>query len=197
MFALNSNQSVNFGFPFCRDVIMRMDEEFSRKKELIKRLEYDVNVIEKEGRKMGKEYEKVLKLEIPDTLPDPSIESIYSELKELRLSHVHSTSESCHTKTLNESLENRILVTGSPEGSTSGVSSSSSAESPLKFSSKLFVNEMKGETNVNKVLTKTKVFGQDEELLTSDTGLSSLHSSSDNDEEEREEESEEDVETLV
>ena len=39
---------------------------FQAKKDAVKRLEYDVNVIEKEGRKLHKEYEKVMRIEIPD-----------------------------------------------------------------------------------------------------------------------------------
>ena len=49
----------------------------------MKRLEYDVNVIEKEGRKLHKEYEKVMRIEIPEekggTMRDE--QEIYTELK--------------------------------------------------------------------------------------------------------------------
>ena len=49
----------------------------------MKRLEYDVNVIEKEGRKLHKEYEKVMRIEIPDKVSKglQDEQEIYSELK--------------------------------------------------------------------------------------------------------------------
>ena len=41
------------------------------RKQALKRLEYDVNVIEKEGRKLAKEYEKVLSINLDEILDDP------------------------------------------------------------------------------------------------------------------------------
>ena len=160
------------------EVMFKLDQEFSQKKELIKRLEYDVNVIEKEGRKMGKEYEKVLKLEIPETLPEVSIESIYSELKELRIvSH----------ETVNDT--SRLLTTGSPEGSTSGVSSSSSGDlNPEALGLKMLDKSVNEEVETSeKLCEKRRVdfkFCVGEDAVTSDTGLSSLHSSANSDEDE-------------
>merc|ERR1712158_219809 len=43
-----------------------MEEAKAERKLALKRLEYDVNVIEKEGRKLAKEYEKVLSINIED-----------------------------------------------------------------------------------------------------------------------------------
>merc|ERR1711997_740571 len=44
----------------------KMEEAKAERKLALKRLEYDVNVIEKEGRKLAKEYEKVLSINIED-----------------------------------------------------------------------------------------------------------------------------------
>ena len=68
-----------------RGLLEDQEAAFRAKREAVKRLEYDVNVIEKEGRKLHKEYEKVMKIEIPpegaasDGLRDE--QEIYTELK--------------------------------------------------------------------------------------------------------------------
>ena len=48
-----------------------MEQSKAERKQALKRLEYDVNVIEKEGRKLAKEYEKVLNINLDDILDDP------------------------------------------------------------------------------------------------------------------------------
>ena len=65
--------------------LFEQESDFKAKREAVKRLEYDVNVIEKEGRKLHKEYEKVMKIDIPEEgatsegLRDE--QEIYTELK--------------------------------------------------------------------------------------------------------------------
>merc|ERR1719225_1060651 len=46
----------------------KMEEAKAERKLALKRLDYDVNVIEKEGRKLAKEYEKVLSINIEDII---------------------------------------------------------------------------------------------------------------------------------
>merc|ERR1712141_254406 len=48
-----------------------MEQSKAERKQALKRLEYDVNVIEKEGRKLAKEYEKVLNINLDEILDDP------------------------------------------------------------------------------------------------------------------------------
>ena len=67
-----------------RGLLEAQETDFKAKRDAVKRLEYDVNVIEKEGRKLHKEYEKVMKIDIPaegasDGLRDE--QEIYTELK--------------------------------------------------------------------------------------------------------------------
>ena len=67
-----------------RGLLEDQEAAFRAKREAVKRLEYDVNVIEKEGRKLHKEYEKVMRIEIPNeekggTMRDE--QEIYTELK--------------------------------------------------------------------------------------------------------------------
>ena len=66
-----------------RGLLEDQEAAFRAKREAVKRLEYDVNVIEKEGRKLHKEYEKVMRIEIPDeekgAMRDE--QEIYTELK--------------------------------------------------------------------------------------------------------------------
>ena len=47
-----------------------MEQSKAERKQALKRLEYDVNVIEKEGRKLAKEYEKVLNINLDDILDE-------------------------------------------------------------------------------------------------------------------------------
>ena len=63
-----------------RALLEEQEADFRAKREAVKRLEYDVNVIEKEGRKLHKEYEKVMRIEIPEEGTRDEQE-IYTELK--------------------------------------------------------------------------------------------------------------------
>ena len=65
-----------------RGLLEDQEAAFRAKREAVKRLEYDVNVIEKEGRKLHKEYEKVMRIEIPEEKGAMRDEQeIYTELK--------------------------------------------------------------------------------------------------------------------
>ena len=65
-----------------RGLLEEQEAAFRAKREAVKRLEYDVNVIEKEGRKLHKEYEKVMRIEIPEEKGAMRDEQeIYTELK--------------------------------------------------------------------------------------------------------------------
>ena len=64
-----------------------MEQSKAERKQALKRLEYDVNVIEKEGRKLAKEYEKVLSIDLDhvikvdqaDMKKEPTIEDTNEE----------------------------------------------------------------------------------------------------------------------
>ena len=65
-----------------RGLLEDQEAAFRAKREAVKRLEYDVNVIEKEGRKLHKEWEKVMRIEIPEEKGAMRDEQeIYTELK--------------------------------------------------------------------------------------------------------------------
>ena len=127
------------------------------------RLEYDVNVIEKEGRKLAKEYEKVLSINIEDisetqTNDDDQKEpSEPSENEEEIYALLNSTSVSIISNKTDEA-ENDSTTSGNSSEDRSIVQDIISKDSPID------------EKNVNST-------NQDEN--NSDTGLSSLHTSSD------------------
>ena len=133
----------------------KMEEAKAERKLALKRLEYDVNVIEKEGRKLAKEYEKVLSIKIDDIIEEPSKESDEDENEEEIYDLLNnSSSSSSLTKT---DQENNSTTSGHSSAEHSIVQDIIAKESPID------------EKNVNS--------NQDEN--NSDTGLSSLHTSSD------------------
>ena len=147
------------------------------KREMVKRLEYDVNVIEKEGRKMSKEYDKVQQLKIPPSQPDDEQSMsladshvIYCELKELQKQFQIQSLD----KRPGISEPHRILTTGSPEGSSSGVSSGSESNqldiSASSIESQRPLRELIGQKvdELMKKVTKPSNLAAD-----SDTGLGS------------------------
>ena len=180
-----------------KELLGSMEASYKAKKEAIKQLEYDVNVIEKEGRKLTKEFDKVMSIRIPeikDGDPDCSgfedSQVIYSELKELQLEcgnissmdlsmsmcDPDSSNQDCHTR--------RIVTTASPEGSTSGVSSGTEDGAGNSMESKTTTTSSKNKLCVsdNRMVVGLKNGGGGKHLQedsNSDTGLSSLHSSSD------------------
>ncbi len=126
-------------------------------RDAVKRLEYDVNVVEKECRKLGKEYQKVLSIQIPQ-FPSGALEEgdlgpvmdrsqvIYTELKELQLENaqrLRSAEASLippQPNTKEVSIEaKRVLSNNSPEGSSSGASSG--ADDSAASGSSLSVND--------------------------------------------------------
>jgi hypothetical protein len=131
-----------------------LDELKIMKRQILKRLEYDVNVIEKEGRKLAKEYEKVMNIKIDESiLDDESDESdIYTELSLLNLS---KNEEENSTSSGNSSYTSTDLD-DNPKTSTT---STLTKDSPIDVKS---VNLLHHQDENN-----------------SDTGLSSLHTSSD------------------
>ena len=129
---------------------------------LLSRLEYDVNVIEKEGRKLAKEYEKVLSINIEDIIEqecsttidqkEPSEEPSENEEEIYALLNSSVTSS-------NKTEENVSTSSGNSSADHSSVQDIISKDSsPME------------EKNVN----STNQDGNN-----SDTGLSSLHTSSD------------------
>ena len=112
------------------------DLKLERKKAL-KQLEYDVNVIEKEGRKLAKEYQKVLEIKI-----------------QVEVEHEHEPM-------LDMEEEDEEIYTLLNRSSTSGHSSEDSTEVVLDN------------------LTVAKDVEDQKDENNSDTGLSSLHTSSD------------------
>lgn len=111
-----------------KKLISQMQDDCKVKKESIKRLEYDVNVIEKEWRKLGKEFDKVMKIEIPaqDESTEESnllseAQAIYTELKELQLGCEIQTTESVRL-----SPESTSGISSGAEGGESGALNESS-----------------------------------------------------------------------
>ena len=172
----------------------------AERRDALKRLEYDVNVVEKEGRRLGKEYQKVLDIQIPEPLEASAEEGgddivdrsmvIYSELKELQMQNARLRGEGemvaqedivqiapvvVQVKDVTESLEDkeakRVLANGSPEGSSSGASSGADPEGNEAPGTKT-VRFKEGEQVVPDVGRRR----EDEDGDNSDTGLSSLHS---------------------
>merc|ERR1719266_1285428 len=138
-----------------------MEEAKAERKLALKRLEYDVNVIEKEGRKLAKEYEKVLSINIEDIVEqeinnvDQKEPSEPSENEE----EIYALLNSSVTSS-NKTEENVSTTSGHSSCEHSSVQDTISKESPID------------EKNVN------STNHQDHEN-NSDTGLSSLHTSSD------------------
>ncbi|TRY73414.1 hypothetical protein TCAL_14659 [Tigriopus californicus] len=207
------NQSAMEDISRNKELISAMELEFKNKKDSIKQLEYDFNLIEKEGKKLGREYEKVLSIEIPDadresdadrgedSALEDSTQVIYSELKELKLEcqRFTSTSSSDPDHDPSKLLTSPVLTPASAsesgvdlshEGSTSGSESSGPRPSPLSHSesepldSKLLVHDFcsteSRSSRIKSSRTETRHgILDDGEDTNSDTGLSSLHSSSD------------------
>jgi hypothetical protein len=178
-----------------KELLDGLESNFKEKREAVKRLEYDVNVIEKEGRKLHKEYEKVMKIAIPsaddddaDTLvaTEDEQEVIYSELKQLQLGLMKHSSENDASVVENTTSE-RLATSISPEGSTSGVSSSADeSESVVKVMEEertsnddsLIVKSHKNNNSSSAVISSSKLMKESRPPEEdSDTGLSSLHSS--------------------
>jgi len=181
-----------------RGLLEEQEAGFRAKREAVKRLEYDVNVIEKEGRKLHKEYEKVMKIEIPEGASEDGLlrdeQEIYTELKELQLRHSglpqgDGVADGVRSIEIDERL--RDSTSGSPaeDGSTSGVSSGepdetdqreTSEEPSLLSSTKDVTKNCKSRhvmPSANKFKSKTSAAAGED----SDTGLSSLHSSTSSD----------------
>ncbi len=155
-----------------KEALESLDAKFKEKREAVKRLEYDVNVIEKEGRKLHKEYEKVMSLEIPDASADDD-QVIYSELKELQLATADAAAAVAASKDRK--------AADSPEGSTSGVSSSLEESEPAAAATdKVLVKKRIGDSagKIKKQPAIAAIGGGGDD---SDTGLSSLHSSNSSD----------------
>merc|ERR1719225_2551618 len=139
----------------------KMEEAKAERKLALKRLEYDVNVIEKEGRKLAKEYEKVLSINIEDI-----IEQEINNVEQKEPSEPSENEEEIYAL-LNSSVTSSNKTDQENNSTTSGhscehssVQDTISKESPID------------EKNIN------STNHQDHEN-NSDTGLSSLHTSSD------------------
>ena len=130
---------------------------------LLSRLEYDVNVIEKEGRKLAKEYEKVLSINIEDIIEQETCTTIIdhkepSEEPSENEEEIYALLNSSVTSS-NKTEENVSTSSGNSSADHSSVQDIISKDSsPME------------EKNVN----STNQDGNN-----SDTGLSSLHTSSD------------------
>jgi len=141
----------------------KMEEAKAERKLALKRLEYDVNVIEKEGRKLAKEYEKVLSINIEDIIEQETCTAIIdqkepSEEPSENEEEIYALLNSSVTSS-NKTEENVSTSSGNSSADHSSVQDIISKDSsPME------------EKNVN----STNQDGNN-----SDTGLSSLHTSSD------------------
>ena len=194
-------------------IIANLESEYMERKAKLKHLEYDVNVIEKEGRKLARELDKVLRIQIdnPETTVDVTIDTESSDQ-----GAINDSVDSCHTELFNNNttadrslmadedleaacLAKRSLITGSPAGSGASSSGNSSDKSrqtitpelPDLTEAFLVASEPFMPTSIMKKLSLSSggratpkpaiqmSRSMDQEAENSDTGLSSLHSSSD------------------
>ena len=142
-----------------KKIIANLESEFLERKSKLKHLEYDVNVIEKEGRKLARELDKVLSIQIEYSDVDEANESVETELCDL------------------EAVEGAAgckRTVGSPASSSSGNSSDKSRQTLTPELPELNESFFDPQQNSKKLPNKV-----DPEAENSDTGLSSLHSSSD------------------
>lgn len=121
----------------------KMEEIKAERKLALKRLEYDVNVIEKEGRKLAKEYEKVMSIKIDILEEETNLEEETILEEEIYYKDNGSTASSSGNSSDKDFISTVDLA----------------KESPIDH----------GDKNVNTILDENN----------SDTGLSSLHTSSD------------------
>ena len=183
-----------------RAVIAGLEEAFAEKKAKLKHLEYDVNVIEKEGRKLARELDKVLRIQIS---PDEEQSSCSSSGKHDESVDSCSTTAAAAALTA-EDLEfsKRCLITGSPSSSgnssdgksTDGRGRTETPELPDLGDSFLLSSPEASPRGAAAVAAASGTLfkkpllhsraeavktARDPEAENSDTGLSSLHSSSD------------------
>lgn len=163
----------------------------------MKALEYDVNVIEKEGRKLAKELDKVMNIRIEgiftnsksNSEPSPSSETedtgndsveIETELDVLATDSGNLSTEKCLSGQSSFDPAGRTSVTGTPESSSSGNSSGSSSEKSVRFClDPPLTSSSSTSGRCGKSSGKMRESSGDNVDNNSDTGLSSLHSSSD------------------
>ena len=112
-----------------------IDKKVKAGKATVKNLEYDVNVIEKESRKLNKELEKVLKLEIGEEGDDHSSETILDDEKKYSSGGVKSEdiavlSESLDISVCTEDVTLMSKLNGSPDNSNTEDSVDSTAMFP-------------------------------------------------------------------
>merc|ERR1712008_644230 len=141
----------------------KMEEAKAERKLALKRLEYDVNVIEKEGRKLAKEYEKVLSINIEDIIEQ---ETCTTTIDQKEPSEEPSENEEEIYALLNSSVtsSNKTEENVSTSSGNSSADHSSVQDIISKDSSPM---EEKNGNSTN------------QDGNNSDTGLSSLHTSSD------------------
>ena len=148
-----------------KESISEMDARFIDRKSVLKHLEYDVNVIEKEGRKLAKELNKVMQIDLAGFSDEPNDLTLNDSTDSTSLPDIFQ-------KSLDIDTTIESVKPGSP--AESGASSSGNS-SELRNSQS---------TPDLPILTdpqsrKIRMFKGDNDAENSDTGLSSLHSSSD------------------
>ena len=180
--------AVPFSHFFCRMYVFRS------RRDSVKRLEYDVNVIEKEGRKLNRELEKVSRLEIPEdgnNRDGDDVEVIYTELRDLRIkcTAVHHQQAEAEDDDDDDLLRipSGTRLSPAESSTTSGVSSSGIVDKSEYFSAK--IAQFEGATKRGGGVHSSTSMpggggvagprGEEEDSGHSDGGLSSLHSSSD------------------
>ena len=164
-----------------------MEQSKAERKQALKRLEYDVNVIEKEGRKLAKEYEKVLSINL-DTILDEKDTLINTKMERLRdpLLNVPKQEDNLRDTSLNvpkqsetddeEEEEEIYTLLNSSSTSTCSKQEENNSTTSSGHSSDPCVQELIAKESPIDV-KNVNVNQQDEN--NSDTGLSSLHTSSD------------------
>ena len=107
-----------------------MEDLKSERKKALKQLEYDVNVIEKEGRKLAKEYQKVMEIKIDDLGPildqediEASDEEIYTLLNRSSTSGHSSELETVSSPPMISSISKDIHEENNENNSDTGLSS--------------------------------------------------------------------------
>ncbi len=186
------------------DMLEALQIQLDAARDSVKKLEYDVNVVEKEGRKLNNQLGRVRELHIPtdptELLLDHQFrqrptEEIYSELKLLqrevaaREASLHAAADPSSTSSTDMThlaatsvTTTRITANVSPEGSSSSSGASSGGESCQIQEHMLSKKGPKILMSNSKKLAAAATEGDAADVDTnSDTGLSSLHSSGEED----------------
>ncbi len=187
------------------EALRTLQTRLNAAQDMVKKLEYDVNVVEKEGRKLNNQLGRVRQLDIPEgstLLDDDQVvhrptEDIYNELKALQR-EIAAKEESIQIVTVPPSMSSEDMMTlfdsqtvttaqtmanvslegcSFSSGASSGAESSYQAPELILGKKRSSITKMSNGTNVAAAAAATTAAAAADIDTNSDTGLSSLHSS--------------------